>query len=116
MALRCEFLALHGPNIPPLNNKCTHRDLHNDLYVTQMVHAVEVEHSGKVDASVAYIAATPTTETNKKYVKRQLKDFLAGLPLEDFQKGLDESTLKGYNGELGIAGGEAGRLAMGYAL
>jgi hypothetical protein len=51
-----------------------------------MCHAVEVDHSGDHDASVAYIAATPTTEENKKYIKAQLQDFLEGGAPMDFQK------------------------------
>lgn len=81
-----------------------------------MVHAVEVEHSGTEDAAVAYIAATPTTETNVRYIKQQLKDFKAGQPLEDFRTGLDESKLKGYLGEAGIVNKEAGLKALGYGL
>jgi hypothetical protein len=51
-----------------------------------MCHAVEVDHSGDHDASVAYIAATPTTEENKKYIKAQLQDFLEGGAPMDFRK------------------------------
>jgi hypothetical protein len=43
-----------------------------------MLHAVEVDHLRKNDASVVYIAATPTTEMNKIYVKKQAEDFLNG--------------------------------------
>jgi hypothetical protein len=81
-----------------------------------MCHAVEVEHSGQHDASVAYIAATPTTPTNIRYVKTQLQTFLAGGPPEDFPSGMDETKLKGYLGEKGIVNGEAGRAAMGFGL
>jgi hypothetical protein len=81
-----------------------------------MCHAVEVEHSGKHDASVVYIAATPTTPVNVRYVKSQLENFLAGSPPEDFPGGIDETKLKGYLGESGIPNGEAGRAAMGFGL
>ncbi|KAK9426120.1 putative DUF1479 domain protein [Seiridium unicorne] len=80
-----------------------------------MVHAVELEHRGAHDSSVAYIAATPTTPANVRYVKQQLKDFLAGEPLEDFKAGINEKTLKGYVGESVIAD-DAGRRAMGFGL
>jgi len=43
-----------------------------------MLHAVEVEHLGDNDASVAYVAANPTTETNKVYMKKQAGAFLDG--------------------------------------
>lgn len=81
-----------------------------------MVHAVEVEHSGAEDASVAYIAATPTTPTNRRYIKQQLRDFLAGRPLEDFKRGADERKFKGFMGADGITNIEAGRAAMGFGL
>ena len=67
-------------------------------------------------ASVAYIAATPRTEENKSYIKRQLENFLNGIPPEDFQKGPGEKTFKMFTGEAGILGGEAGRRAMGFDL
>ncbi|KAJ5637221.1 hypothetical protein N7490_007100 [Penicillium lividum] len=80
-----------------------------------MIHAVEIEHSGLHDASVVYIAATPTTETNIRYIKSQLEDFLKGSPSEDFPDGTDESKLVGYLGETGFLSEEA-RKAMGYGL
>jgi hypothetical protein len=81
-----------------------------------MCHAVEVEHNGDHDASVAYIAATPRTEENKSYIKRQLEDFLDGRPPEDFRRGPGERSFKLHTGEAGILGGEAGRRAMGFDL
>ncbi|EXJ92171.1 hypothetical protein A1O3_00721 [Capronia epimyces CBS 606.96] len=81
-----------------------------------MCHAVEVEHNGDHEASVAYIAATPRTEENKRYIKGQLEDFLQGIPPEDFRKGPSEKTFKLFTGESGILGGEAGRKAMGFDL
>jgi hypothetical protein len=50
-----------------------------------MCHAVEVDDNGDHDASVAYIAATPTTEENTRYIKGQLRDFLEGRAPEDFR-------------------------------
>ena len=82
-----------------------------------MCHAVEVEHHGDHDASVAYIAATPTTQENSRYIKEQLKDFLEGRPPVDFRsqrkKVSIEKDFKGYVGEKGILG-EGGRKAMGF--
>jgi hypothetical protein len=81
-----------------------------------MVHAVEVEHSGTADASVAYIAATPTTPTNIRYIKQQLEDFLAGRPLEDFKRGANEKMFKGFLGVDGIINKKDGMAAMGFGL
>ena len=82
-----------------------------------MCHAVEVDHNGDHDASVAYIAATPTTEENTRYIKGQLKDFLEGRAPEDFRsanrKFAIEKDFKGYVGERGILT-EEGRRAMGF--
>lgn len=82
-----------------------------------MCHAVEVDHNGDHDASVAYIAATPTTEENKKYIKAQLKDFLEGKAPEDFRherkKVSNERDFKGFVGEAGILS-QAGRKAVGF--
>lgn len=64
-----------------------------------MCHAVDAEHIGHQDASVAYIAATPTTPTNRKYMQRQYDLMAAGLPPPDFvTHGVDESRLTGFEG------------------
>ncbi len=82
-----------------------------------MCHAVEVDHNGNHDASVAYIAATPSTEVNRKYVKAQLKDFLEGRAPEDFRhEGRRVSNEKEFKG---AAGGkdimcQEGRKAAGF--
>ncbi|EXJ57923.1 hypothetical protein A1O7_05346 [Cladophialophora yegresii CBS 114405] len=81
-----------------------------------MCHAVEVEHNGDHEASVAHIAATPMTEENKSYIKRQLEDFLNGRPPEDFCAGPAERSFMLRTGEAGLLGGEAGRKAMGFDL
>jgi hypothetical protein len=81
-----------------------------------MCHAVEVDHNGDHEASVAYIAATPRTRENKSYIKRQLEDFLEGQPPEDFRSGSREKDFKLFTGDAGILGGEAGRRAMGFDL
>ncbi|KAJ9614904.1 hypothetical protein H2204_014303 [Knufia peltigerae] len=81
-----------------------------------MCHAVEVEHNGDHEASVAYIAATPRTEQNMNYVKHQLEDMLNGIPPEDFRRGSSEKTFKMFTGEKSNLGGEAGRRAMGFDL
>ncbi|KIX93494.1 uncharacterized protein Z520_10672 [Fonsecaea multimorphosa CBS 102226] len=81
-----------------------------------MCHAVEVEHNGDHEASVAYIAATPSTNENKRYIKRQLQDMLNGIPPEDFRRGPAEKNFHLYTGEKGLLGGDAGRRAMGFDL
>jgi hypothetical protein len=64
-----------------------------------------------------YVAATPTTEINKAYMREQVKAFLdggkapsdfAGHPVER-----TESCFKGWVGEAGILSGEEGRRAAG---
>ena len=83
-----------------------------------MCHAVEVDHNGDHEASVVYIAATPTTDVNKKYIAAQLKDFLTGEKPEDFRKPhkrqAAEKDFIGYKGEAAILS-EEGRRAMGFA-
>jgi hypothetical protein len=61
---------------------------------------VDTEHLGSNNASVAFIAACPTTPSNSAYVKRQLEATLAGSPPPDYCSGkdLDETKLKGYVG------------------
>ena len=81
-----------------------------------MLHAVEVDHLGHHDASVAYIAATPTTSQNNIYMKNQANAFLDGgrFP-EDFarDKVVKEGHFKGWVGEGGILSGEDGLRAAG---
>lgn len=85
-----------------------------------MVHAVEVEHLGEKETSVLYIAATPSTETNKMYIKHQLVQFLKREPSIDFaaKKGgwKLEGDFVGYEGDKAILNGDAGRRAMGFGL
>jgi hypothetical protein len=81
-----------------------------------MIHAVEPKHEGETDSAVMYIAATPSTQENIRYMKQQLQDFRAGVPPEDFKQGTDESKFKGYLGEKGILNGAAGRKAAGFEL
>ncbi len=80
-----------------------------------MCHAVDPEHRGPHDASVAYIAACPTTRINKQYVKEQLQAALAGKPPPDsVSLELNETTLKGYKGFDGLS--EQGKTALGFHL
>jgi hypothetical protein len=46
-----------------------------------------------------YIAATPTTTANKKYMQKQYSQMVVGLPPADFvRNGVDESKLDGFRG------------------
>lgn len=81
-----------------------------------MCHAVEIEHKGTGISSVAYVAATPTTDINLAYVRRQLDAFLSGTSPEDFPGGCNESMLKGYPGNEVILNGDAGKKAVGFAM
>ncbi|KAI1252415.1 hypothetical protein MGN70_006990 [Eutypa lata] len=104
--LRLKECLVHIPKMGPGDTVWWHCD---------MCHAVEIEHKGEGVSSVAYIAATPTTEINSAYVKRQLEAFLSGTPPEDF-RGCNESALKGYPGNNTILNGEIGRKAVGFTV
>ncbi|RDW60232.1 hypothetical protein BP5796_11838 [Coleophoma crateriformis] len=80
-----------------------------------MCHAVEVEHMGQGDSSVAYVAATPSTPENERYMRAQLQDFLKGVAPGDYS-GKGELGFKGWVGEAGILAGEEGRKAAGFEL
>jgi hypothetical protein len=86
----CVVSILH---INPGNTVWWHADL---------CHAVELEHNGDHDACVAYIAATPTTEENMRYINGQLNDFLMGNRPEDFRGGSSEKYFKLFTGRNGI--------------
>jgi hypothetical protein len=79
-----------------------------------IVHAVEVEHNGAHETSVAYIAAIPTTDPNN--IKEQLRDILDGRPPVGFRRGTIEINFQGYLDERAILRGEEGRRALGYHL
>jgi hypothetical protein len=84
----------------------------------QVCHAVDTEHLGKVNASVAFIGSCPTTPVNKAYIRRQLAATLAGRAPPDYAMDdgtdTDETKLKGYVGLDGLTG-EA-RTAFGFGL
>lgn len=63
-----------------------------------MIHAVDVDHEGEDYASVAYIAASPSTEKNVKYASAQSDAFKAGTAPADHQSphSINESKLQGY--------------------
>lgn len=105
--LRMKECLVHIPKMNPGDTVWWHAD---------MCHAVEVDHFGDHEASVVYIAATPSTDVNKEYIAQQLEAFLAGRPPKDFNKPdlASESGFVGYKGESAILSPE-GRTAMGYA-
>ncbi|KAK0472078.1 DUF1479-domain-containing protein [Armillaria novae-zelandiae] len=49
-----------------------------------MVHSVEIEHTGKDDSCVMYIPSVPLTPMNKAYIERQRDSFLKGIRPPDF--------------------------------
>ncbi|KAM5349847.1 hypothetical protein ACJ41O_006352 [Fusarium nematophilum] len=105
--LRLEECLVHMPKVNPGDTVWWHSDV---------CHAVDTEHLGQNNASVAFIAACPTTPANKAYVKRQLMATLEGHPAPDYAEGndLDESGLKGY---VGLEGLDAeARRAFGFDL
>lgn len=80
-----------------------------------MCHAVDPDHGGTQHASVAYMAACPVTETNKKYAKSQLQAALAGKSPPDCV-GLDinKTALEGYKVYDGVP--KEGKTALGFDL
>lgn len=78
----------------------------------QVCHAVDPDHNGKEEASVAYIAATPTTRTNKKHMQNQYDKMVTGQPPPDYEDGVDESLLNGFQGFKGKE--ELFKTLMGY--
>jgi hypothetical protein len=75
-------------------------------------HAVDPDHEGTADASVAYIGATPTTRSNKAHMREQYDKMVAGLPPPDYEDGIDESKMKGFEGFKGKE--EVFKTLMGY--
>jgi Protein of unknown function (DUF1479) len=63
---------------------------------------------------VIYVAATPTTDINLKYMRGQSQDLLNGISPEDFRGGCIEKKLKGFQGEGAILNGREGRRACGF--
>ena len=122
--LRLEECMVYMPQINPGDTVWWHCDvclsnphLLASLILYKMCHAVDTEHLGQNNASVAFIAACPTTPVNELYVKRQLAAILGGRPAPDYAEGnddLDETAMKGYVG-LGGLGDEA-RRAFGFHL
>ncbi|KAF8960034.1 hypothetical protein BDZ97DRAFT_1906016 [Flammula alnicola] len=77
-----------------------------------VVHSVEIEHTGKGDSAVMYIPAVPLTPQNQAYIERQKIAFLEGQRPPDFPKGEGEA------GYLGVASvddviSQEGKRAMG---
>ncbi|EXJ82982.1 hypothetical protein A1O3_06799 [Capronia epimyces CBS 606.96] len=105
--LRLEQCLTHIPDMRPGDTVWWHTDV---------CHAVDAVHNGRENASVAYIAACPKTESNIKYMKAQLQATREGRPPPDFAAGLilDERHFKGYRGHQGLS--EAAKAALGYYL
>ncbi|KAF4452060.1 hypothetical protein F53441_4991 [Fusarium austroafricanum] len=105
--LRLEECLVHMPEVQPGDTVWWHCDV---------CHAVDTEHLGKNNASVAFIASCPSTPANRAYIREQLKATLEGRPSADYADGNEsnESTLKGYVGLDGLS--EEARKAFGFDL
>ncbi|OKL62045.1 hypothetical protein UA08_02405 [Talaromyces atroroseus] len=97
---------VHIPPMEPGDTVWWHAD---------MCHAVDTEHKGTGDSAVLYIAATPSTEDNIRYIDSQLEAFRDGYFPPDFRADGRvhslEQKYKGWLGEAGIISPE-GRSAM----
>jgi hypothetical protein len=125
--LRLEDCMVAMPPINPGDTVWWHADVSDDpirsgdaenfAYRIQVCHAVDTRHDGTQNAAVAYIAACPTTSTNKTYVHRQLAAILQGRRAPDYEEDgdtLDERTL---NGHCGLEYIDAmGRKAFGFEI
>ncbi|KAF3154541.1 hypothetical protein EYR41_001048 [Orbilia oligospora] len=103
--LRFEECMMHVPDIQPGDTVWWHSDL---------CHAVDPEHEGTQNSSVAFIAAVPTTPMTKVYIKQQLADVLVGSQPSDTQGKVNETLLKGYRGHENFS--DDVRRAFGYYL
>ncbi|KAL5337422.1 hypothetical protein BJX70DRAFT_399725 [Aspergillus crustosus] len=105
--LRLEECLIYAPEVRPGDTVWWHCDL---------CHAVDTEHIGEDNASVAFIAACPTTRVNQAYIKKQLTATLEGRPAPDYADGndLDETELNGYVGLDHL--GEEARAAFGFSM
>ncbi|KAG4263122.1 hypothetical protein FPRO03_10485 [Fusarium proliferatum] len=123
--LRLEECLVHMPEVRPGDTVWWHCDVSGSFLMIsaqlsdtnfKVCHAVDTEHLGTNNASVAFIAACPTTPSNESYVKEQLHATLEGRPSADYADGndLDESTLKGYVGLDGL--NDEARKAFGFHL
>ncbi|KAF9460315.1 DUF1479-domain-containing protein [Collybia nuda] len=78
-----------------------------------VIHSVELEHTGTEASAVMYIPAVPLTPLNQLYIERQRETFLQGQRPPDFPQG------KGEDQFIGVAGADdilhpLGRRAMGF--
>ncbi|TFK22748.1 DUF1479-domain-containing protein [Coprinopsis marcescibilis] len=79
-----------------------------------VVHSVEVEHTGNAESAVMYIPAVPMTSMNLGYVERQKRCFLSKERPPDFPQGEGESKWVGVATVDDILS-DAGKVAMGFA-
>ncbi|KAH8646312.1 hypothetical protein BX600DRAFT_533854 [Xylariales sp. PMI_506] len=88
--LKIKECLIHVPELQPGDTVWWHTDV---------CHAVDPEHIGNEDASVAYIAATPTTKGNLEYMRQQYTNMVAGVAPQDFANhGSDETKFEGFKG------------------
>ncbi|KAH8590336.1 hypothetical protein B0O99DRAFT_552441 [Bisporella sp. PMI_857] len=103
--LRLEECLVHIPKMQAGDTVWWHCDV---------CHAVDPNHEGTENASVAYVAACPTTQINTEYVKAQLQAISSGQAPPDFHpgSGSDERMFKGYKGHRDLS--MEARKAYGY--
>ncbi|KIJ14412.1 hypothetical protein PAXINDRAFT_100134 [Paxillus involutus ATCC 200175] len=77
-----------------------------------VVHSVEMEHTGNNDSAVMYIPALPKTPQNSTYITKQLQTFLTGENPPDFAKAKEGTTYVGLGAEADIKE-PISRIAMG---
>jgi hypothetical protein len=101
--MRLEGTMISVPKVNPGDAVFWHCDV---------VHSVEMEHTGQEDSAVMYIPAVPLTPQNQAYVERQRECFLNGERPPDFPKGPAE---RGYAGVASVEDvfSAAGKKAMG---
>ncbi|KIP06972.1 hypothetical protein PHLGIDRAFT_90163 [Phlebiopsis gigantea 11061_1 CR5-6] len=104
--LRLDKTMVSVPRVAPGDAVFWHCDL---------IHAVEVEHTGTEDSCVMYIPAVPHTPMNADYVARQREAFLRGVPPPDFPKWAGETGFVGVGTPDDIVH-PLGRRAMGFAV
>ncbi|KAF5387485.1 hypothetical protein D9757_006555 [Collybiopsis confluens] len=76
-----------------------------------VVHSVEVDHTGQEDSAVMYIPAVPTTPNNKAYIEKQKDSFLKSVSPPDFPR--RSQAFPGIAREVGDLISSEGVLAMG---
>ncbi|VUC36543.1 unnamed protein product [Clonostachys rosea] len=105
-----DFESTNFPGSPPYRNQELNDETHPHLELlrtmvrmpkvypgdsvwwhSDVIHAVESKHQGKIPASVFYIPAVALTARNAEYIRDQRATFHSGRPAPDFPGGTGES-------------------------